>query len=93
MVVDELNLTCISLSLQQDEFSDNVRDFADLDDTCPLLVILDSPEHNVYTCSEVKVTSNTALEFVDKFLRGELTPTPIPPLCADLQENQAAAML
>uniref|UniRef100_A0A0B7AWW1 Thioredoxin domain-containing protein n=1 Tax=Arion vulgaris TaxID=1028688 RepID=A0A0B7AWW1_9EUPU len=77
----------------EDDFSDNVRDFADLDDTCPLLVILDSPEHNVYTCSEVKVTSNIALEFVDKFFRGELTPTPIPPLCADLTVSEASAVL
>ncbi|KAK6967771.1 nucleoredoxin [Biomphalaria glabrata] len=76
----------------EDEFSDNVRDFADLDDTCPLLVILDSPEQNVYVCNEVKVTSKTASDFIDKFLRGELTPTPIPPLCAEGDGNEAGAV-
>ncbi|KAH9489864.1 hypothetical protein Btru_051777 [Bulinus truncatus] len=75
-----------------DEFSDNVRDFADLDDTCPLLVILDSPEQNVYVYNEVKVTSKIAAEFIDKFLRGELTPTPIPPLCAEGNVNEATAV-
>ncbi|CAL1528768.1 unnamed protein product [Lymnaea stagnalis] len=76
----------------EDEFSDNVRDFADLDDTCPLLIILDSPEQNVYVCSEVKVTSKTVSEFVDKFLRGELTPTPIPPLCEAVTGDDASAV-
>ncbi|XP_059149158.1 nucleoredoxin-like [Physella acuta] len=75
----------------EDEISDNVRDFADLDDTCPLLIVLDSPEQNVYICNEVKVTSKIATEFIDKFLRGELTPVPITPLCAD--GNQASAII
>lgn len=76
----------------EDEFSDNVRDFADLDDTCPLLIILDSPEQNVYVCNEVKVTSKIVSEFVDKFLRGELTPTPIPPMCEAVTGDEASAV-
>ncbi|GFO43103.1 nucleoredoxin-like [Plakobranchus ocellatus] len=83
----------------EDEFSENVRDFADLDDTCPLLVILDSPEQNVYVCPEVKLSPQIASQFVDSFLQGELTPTPIPPMLADeseaerVPESQAAAVV
>lgn len=77
----------------QDEFSDNVRDFADLDDTCPLLVILDSPEQNVYVCTETKITPNVVVDFVNKFLQGELIATPIPPLCGDINEKQKDPLL
>ena len=80
---------CNSVYLySQDEFSDNVRDFVDLDDTCPLLIILDSPEQNVYICPESKVTPKIASEFIDKFLNGELIPTPIPPMSADTDKSE-----
>ncbi|GFS27986.1 nucleoredoxin [Elysia marginata] len=71
----------------EDELSENVRDFADLDDTCPMLIILDSPEQNVYVCPDDKLSPQVASQFVDSFLQGELTPTPIPPMMAD--ENLA----
>ena len=79
--------TCTLLLLFQDELSENVRDFADLDDTCPMLIILDSPEQNVYVCPDAKLSPQVASLFVDSFLQGELTPTPIPPMMAD--ENLA----
>ncbi|RUS83322.1 hypothetical protein EGW08_008944 [Elysia chlorotica] len=68
----------------EDELSENVRDFADLDDTCPMLIILDSPEQNVYVCPEAKLSPQVASKFVESFLQGELTPTPIPPMIADV---------
>ncbi|XP_071110864.1 nucleoredoxin-like [Haliotis cracherodii] len=54
-----------------DEFCDQVRDFAHLDDQSPLLVILDLPNQQVYVCSE-PITPESATVFVDNYLEDKL---------------------
>ncbi|XP_067650259.1 paxillin-like isoform X1 [Haliotis asinina] len=56
-----------------DEFCDQVRDFAHLDDQSPLLVILDLPNQQVYVCSE-PITPESATLFVDNYLEDKLEP-------------------
>lgn len=62
-----------ALPVFQDEFCDQVRDFAHLDDQSPLLVILDLPNQQVYVCSE-PITPESATVFVDNYLEDKLEP-------------------
>ncbi|PVD31216.1 hypothetical protein C0Q70_06628 [Pomacea canaliculata] len=59
-----------------DEFCDQVRDFAHLEDRSPLLVILDSPEQQVYVSPATDMSCEVVTEFVDSYLAGRLVPTP-----------------
>lgn len=61
----------------ENEFCDNVRDFANLEDQCPLLVILDFPEQKVYLSPETVITKEVATDFVKRYFAGTLQATPI----------------
>lgn len=53
-----------------------MRDFAHLEDRSPLLVILDSPEQQVYVSPATDMSCEVVTEFVDSYLAGRLVPTP-----------------
>lgn len=55
-----------------EEICDRVRDFANLGDNCPLLVILDFPEQEVYICPETNITKDIAKNFIQKYFNGTL---------------------
>lgn len=61
----------------QEEFCDQVRDFANLEDRSPLLVILDSPAQQVYISPATDMSCEVVTEFVDSYLSGKLTAQPI----------------
>ena len=61
----------------QEEFCDQVRDFANLEDRSPLLVILDSPAQQVYVSPATDMSCEVVTEFVDSYLAGKLTALPI----------------
>lgn len=60
-----------------DEFCDQVRDFASLEDRSPLLVILDSPAQLVYVSPATDMSCEVVEEFVDSYLADKLTPKPL----------------
>ncbi|XP_033747442.1 nucleoredoxin-like [Pecten maximus] len=61
----------------ENEFCDNVRDFANLEDQCPLLVILDFPDQKVYLSPETVITKEIATDFVKRYFAGTLEATSI----------------
>ncbi|KAL8605070.1 hypothetical protein ACOMHN_018871 [Nucella lapillus] len=60
-----------------EEFCDQVRDFANLEDRSPLLVILDSPAQRVYVSPATDMSCEVVVDFVDNYLAGKLTAQPI----------------
>ncbi|XP_060065833.1 nucleoredoxin-like [Ylistrum balloti] len=59
----------------ENECCDNVRDFANLEDRCPLLVIFDLPDQKVYLSPETVITKEVATDFVSRYFAGTLEAT------------------
>lgn len=62
-----------------DDICYSVRDFASLDDQCPLLVIFDFPEQKIYVCKETDITKDIARAFVKSYFNETLESRPLKP--------------
>ncbi|CAH1232255.1 NXN [Branchiostoma lanceolatum] len=61
----------------EDDLVDSLRDFANLDEREPQLVVLDIQEQKIYVCPEEEITQEVARAFIDKYQAGSLQPTPL----------------
>ncbi|XP_064619329.1 nucleoredoxin-like [Lineus longissimus] len=63
-----------------DEVCDNLRDFVQLEDRNPLLVISDIPEHKVYVSPEMKIDREVIRSFINQYFSDQLEPRIIKPV-------------
>ncbi|XP_035690960.1 nucleoredoxin-like [Branchiostoma floridae] len=61
----------------EDDLVDSLRDFANLDDREPQLVVLDIPDQKIYVCPEEEITQEVAKAFIDQYLAGSLQAAPL----------------
>ena len=66
-------LTVCFLLSSQNDIVDSIRDFANLEDRTPLLVLMDVPEQSIYVHPEGEITKDVVKTVVSDYKADKLT--------------------